>query len=251
MSKIISVHSFRGGTGKSNLTANLAAQLAVQEKRVGVIDTDIQSPGIHVLFGLGESEIGHSLNDFLSGKCGIGDTAHDVTRNLEGVDSGAVFLVPSSSETDEIVNILREGYDVSLLTEGFRKLIDALALDFLIIDTHPGLNEETLFAIAISHGLVVVMRPDHQDYEGTAVTVEVARSLEVPDMMLVVNNTPTTFDVKDVEKRVKEAYSIQSVFVLPHSAEMMILASGGVFSLQYPHLPLSDKFREIASALNP
>ena len=52
MPKIISIHSFRGGTGKSNTTANLAALLAADQKRVGVIDTDIQSPGIHVLFGI-------------------------------------------------------------------------------------------------------------------------------------------------------------------------------------------------------
>ena len=69
MSKIVSVHSFRGGTGKSNTTANVAAILASQGKRVGVIDTDIQSPGIHILFGLKEEDIKHSLNDYLWGKC--------------------------------------------------------------------------------------------------------------------------------------------------------------------------------------
>ncbi|MCB0036300.1 MAG: P-loop NTPase, partial [Anaerolineales bacterium] len=46
MTQIISVHSFRGGTGKSNTTANLAALIMRQGKRVGIIDTDIQSPGI-------------------------------------------------------------------------------------------------------------------------------------------------------------------------------------------------------------
>ncbi len=50
MPKIISTHSFRGGTGKSNVTANLAVLVAKANYRVGVIDTDIQSPGIHVLF---------------------------------------------------------------------------------------------------------------------------------------------------------------------------------------------------------
>jgi anion-transporting ArsA/GET3 family ATPase len=48
---VVSIHSFRGGTGKSNLAANLAVQLGRRGMRVGVIDTDIQSPGIHVLFG--------------------------------------------------------------------------------------------------------------------------------------------------------------------------------------------------------
>ncbi len=42
MSHIISVHSFRGGTGKSNTTANLSSLLALEGHRVGVIDTDIQ-----------------------------------------------------------------------------------------------------------------------------------------------------------------------------------------------------------------
>ena len=61
MGKIVSIHSFRGGTGKSNTTANLAAQAALRDKRVGVVDTDIQSPGIHVLFGLDEKKNGASL----------------------------------------------------------------------------------------------------------------------------------------------------------------------------------------------
>ena len=65
MAKIVSVHSFRGGTGKSNLVANLAATIALQGQRVGIIDTDIQSPGIHVLFGLDETQIDYTLNDYL------------------------------------------------------------------------------------------------------------------------------------------------------------------------------------------
>lgn len=48
MATVISVHSFRGGTGKSNTTANLAAVYAQQGRRVAVIDTDIQSPGIEL-----------------------------------------------------------------------------------------------------------------------------------------------------------------------------------------------------------
>ena len=68
MSKIISVHSFRGGTGKSNTTANISSLMAIDGLRVGVIDTDIQSPGIHVLFGLDEEEMKFSLNDYLWGE---------------------------------------------------------------------------------------------------------------------------------------------------------------------------------------
>ena len=84
MAQIISIHSFRGGTGKSNTTANVATYLASQGHRVGVIDTDIQSPGIHVLFALDPSEVDRALNDFLWGRCLIEDAAYDVTARLGG-----------------------------------------------------------------------------------------------------------------------------------------------------------------------
>ena len=53
MPKVIAVHSYRGGTGKSNFTANLAAEVALRGYRVGVVDTDMPSPGIHNLFLFG------------------------------------------------------------------------------------------------------------------------------------------------------------------------------------------------------
>jgi MinD-like ATPase involved in chromosome partitioning or flagellar assembly len=249
MSKIISIHSFRGGTGKSNTAANLAVLLTAAGQRVGVIDTDIQSPGIHVLFGLAGSAIDHSLNDYLWGRCTIGQAAHDVTPNLGGTTSGQLFLIPSSIQANEIVNVLREGYDVSKLTEGFRNLIKDLALDVLIIDTHPGLNEETLFSIAISHVLAIVMRPDQQDYEGTGVTIEVARSLDVPRMLMVVNKTPPAFNSAEVRARVEQTFNCEVAAVLPHSEEMMNLASTGIFVLRYPDHPLTASFKEIASKL--
>jgi MinD-like ATPase involved in chromosome partitioning or flagellar assembly len=184
MSKIISVHSFRGGTGKSNSSANLTYLCALKGLRVGVVDTDIQSPGIHVLFGLDEQDMGKSLNDYLWGKCNIEETAHDVTASLGPEVKGKVFLVPSSIKAGEIARVLREGYDVGLLNDGFSALIEKLKLDLLVIDTHPGLNEETLLSIAMSDTLVLILRPDQQDYQGTSVTVEVARKLDVSLMQV-------------------------------------------------------------------
>ena len=75
MGKIVSIHSFRGGTGKSNLTANLAAQAALAGYRVAIVDTDIQSPGIHVLFGLNDKNMGRTLNEYLRGDCSIEQVA--------------------------------------------------------------------------------------------------------------------------------------------------------------------------------
>jgi len=249
MSKIISIHSFRGGTGKSNTTANMSAILAAQGQRVGVVDTDVQSPGIHVLYGLDDSQMVHSLNDYLWGKCGITDTAIDVTKNLKVPLSGRVFLIPSSIKAGEIARVLREGYDVGLLNDGFQDLLDGLKLDTLLIDTHPGLNEETLLSIAISDILVIIMRPDQQDYQGTGVTVEIARKLGVPSMFLVVNKVPQAFDIKEVKERVERIYNCTVAAVFPHSEEMMTLASAGIFSLHYPDHPFTAIYKQLAAYL--
>lgn len=252
MSKIISIHSFRGGTGKSNTTANITALLAQRGLRVGVVDTDIQSPGIHVLFGLDEEHISRSLNDYLWGKCEIKDAAMDVTSILQQLKpglKGQVFLIPSSIKAGEIAKILREGYDVGLLNDGFQQLLEDLQLDVLMIDTHPGLNEETLLSIAISDALAIIMRPDNQDYQGTSVTVEVARKLEVPNLLLVVNKVPPVFDFDHVQQKIEQTYNCRVGAILPHSDEMMVLSSSGIFVLKYPDHPMTARLERLASLL--
>ena len=250
MPQIVSIHSFRGGTGKSNTTANAAAQVAMRGNRVGVVDTDIQSPGIHVLFNMGEEEITTTLNDYLWGKCEIVDAAYDVSSKLTHVDGtveemdGKLYLVPSSIKPGEIAKVLREGYDVGLLNDGFHDLIEDLELDYLFIDTHPGLNEETLLSIAISDVLIIILRPDKQDFQGTAVTVDVARKLEVPNLYLVVNKCLTRYDFEQVRKDVSALYEAIVATVLPLSEDIVELASGGIFSIMHPEHRFSEGIQE-------
>jgi MinD-like ATPase involved in chromosome partitioning or flagellar assembly len=149
----------------------------------------------------------------------------------------------------DIARVLREGYDVGVLRDGFQELIEALKLDVLMIDTHPGLNEETLLSIAISDALTIVLRPDQQDYQGTSVTVEVARKLDVPRLLLVVNKVPSVFDVADVRARVEQTYGCEVAAVLPHSDEIMTLASAGIFVLRYPDHPITAALKQVAAKL--
>jgi MinD-like ATPase involved in chromosome partitioning or flagellar assembly len=145
--------------------------------------------------------------------------------------------------------VLREGYDVGLLNDGFTDLIRDLNLDVLFIDTHPGMNEETLLSISISDALVIILRPDTQDYQGTAVTVDVARKLEVPTMLLMVNKVPSVYNTADVMKRVESAYNCEVAAALPHSDELMALASSGVFVLKYQDNPLTLGLEALATRL--
>lgn len=249
MAKIISVHSFRGGTGKSNTIANIAAIMALEGRRVCVIDADIQSPGVHILFGLEGANITTSLNDYLWQGRKIEQTALDVTPTQVLDSQGRIFLIPSSTKPGEISRVLREGYDAQKLAQGIHRLGDELALDYLLIDTHPGLNEETLLSIVLSDILAIIMRPDKQDYEGTGITVEVARQLEVPAMLLIVNKTPPIFDPEAVKRKVEQAYGCEVAAVLPHSDDLMNLASEDIFVLRHPDHPLTALYKNIAAQL--
>ena len=256
MSLIVSIHSFRGGTGKSNITASLAAQAAMAGKRVGVIDTDINSPGIHVPFGLDEQKMGRTLNEFLRSECEIEDVAFPVGEHV-GEEPGrqklagkALWLVPSSINSAEITQVLRDGYDIGKLNEGMQGLLKKFKLDYLFIDTHPGLNEETLLSIAVTDILLVVLRPDQQDFQGTAVTVDVSQGLDVPELYLVINKALTNrYDPMQIRQQAEQIYDVPVVGVLPLSEDMVDLGSRDIFSLRDPGHPWSKELRNIAQSI--
>lgn len=234
MPKVISIHSYRGGTGKSNLVANLATALALCGKRVAVIDTDIQSPGIHNIFDLNQDVIHHTLNDYLWGRSPIEKAVYNVSpaAGIEG--RGSVFLIPASVNPDEIARILSEGYDVRLLNEGIRQLVSTLKLNYLLIDTHPGLSRETFLSIAISNILLLLLRPDRQDFQGTAVMVDLARQLMVPKMWLLANKIVSGIDRADFKQQLEKTYEIPVAGLFPVSEEMMQLGSNGIFCQEHP-----------------
>ncbi len=249
MPKVVSIHSYRGGTGKSNFTANLATTVALQGNRVGVVDTDVPSPGIHNLFGLEPEQTNKTLNNYLWGECAIEDVAYDVSVNI-GVDGkGKLYLVPSSVKADDIARILKDGYDVKLMNDGFRRLVKALQLDYLFIDTHPGLSKETFLSIAISHVLLLILRPDKQDYQGTAVTVDVARQLRVRKMLLAINKAHSKLNLNALQQKVEETYNEKVAGVFPLSEDVVQLASEGVFCVKYPEHPISQEFRKVAQQI--
>ncbi len=255
MGKIVSIHSFRGGTGKSNTTANLAAQVALHDKRVAVVDTDIQSPGIHVLFGLDENSMGKTLNDFLHRQCEIKEVAFPIGENATDAPGRSqlagkkLWLIPSSIRGREISRVLREGYDVNRLNEGLQNLMSDMDLDYLFIDTHPGLNEETLLSIAISDILIIILRPDQQDFQGTAVTVDIARSLDVSTLFLMVNKALPKYDTNDLRAQIEHTYNAPLAGILPLSFDIADNASKDLFSLAHPDHPWSQQLRQVAAAV--
>ncbi|MEL6930783.1 MAG: MinD/ParA family protein [Cyanobacteria bacterium J06600_6] len=249
MTKIIAIHSYRGGTGKSNLTANIATIVAQagQGSRVGIVDTDLPSPGVHVLFGLGDEQMKKNLNGYLWKQYAIEDAALDVSHVMpQKAANSALYIVPSSIKVADISRILREGFDFEFMLDGFKQLIKSLNLDYLFIDTHPGLNQETLVSLTISDMVLYIMRPDSQDFQGTAVTVDVARRLKVPKIRIIINKALKEYNFAQLGQEVESKYKIRVAGVIQQSDEMMRLASKGIFAAQYPDHLISKVIAGVA-----
>ncbi|MEM9541946.1 MAG: MinD/ParA family protein [Cyanobacteria bacterium P01_E01_bin.42] len=240
MGKIVTIHSYRGGTGKSNISANIAANLACQGKRVGLIDTDLYSPGAHILFDMSPETLCPTLNDYLKEECPLIDTIK--TGSIENL-----YFIPASPREIDVITIAKEGFAIDKLVDGCYQFLDDLNLDYLFIDTHPGLHEETLLLVAISDLLAIVLRPDEQDFQGTAVMLDITRDRLGVDCALLLNLIPSYLEINTLIQDCEKTYATSILGALPHMEEFF--GSKGIFSLQHPDLAISQTFQDIAKQI--
>jgi len=249
MAKIVSFNAFLRGTGRSHLMANVATLLAAAGKRVGVADLDDSAPTQHLIFGLPEAAMAFTLADSMAGRCRVKQAAYEVTP--QGVQSagGGIFLTPLSIEPGWAPRSLHKELDLERLGDTLRDVTRTLALDYLLTDSGSGINELSLNAMAISDVAVFVLRLDKHDYQGTAVTVDLARRLEVPRLLLVVNMAAASFDRATVRARVTETYDCEVAGVLPYTDQMMARAGQSLFVLDYPAHQLTVELSMIANQI--
>ena len=120
-----------------------------------------------------------------------------------------------------------------------------------MIDTHPGVNEEALVSIVLSDTLVLILRPDNQDFQDAAVVVELARKLDVADVRVLINKVPDGVDWDFLRSQVEARYGAPVVGMMPLCSEMAQLASGALFVVRHPDHHLSSQLAEIAARIFP
>lgn len=249
----IVIQSAREGTGKSTLAANIATLLAADGQRVGVIDADLQTESMRHLFGLKGNRIVYTLNDYLFGRCDSSEAIYDVTPPLPPESSGRVLLVPANASFSDTAGKLRDGYNIERVTEGLWTLAERLNLDTMIVDTHAMLSDDSLLSmlsIALSDTLLIVLCLDQQDYQGTSVIIDVARSLEVPRMLLVANQVSPSFDKDLTREQLEQAFQLDVAALVPHADEIMLLSLSELFVLRFPSHPVTHMLRHLATVIN-
>jgi chromosome partitioning protein len=178
----IAFHSYKGGTGKTTIACNFAALLAQKGNRVGLLDLDIYAPSIQTYF---EIEPKKWLNNYLNSSADLDDVMIDgnqfvsqdkLTPNLnngqESKEGGKLWLGFSNPRSEEILQLETTG--TSTAREVLKKLIllkerllTELRLDYLIIDTSPGIRTWSINALAISDVLLLTLKSGDIDSKGT------------------------------------------------------------------------------------
>jgi MinD-like ATPase involved in chromosome partitioning or flagellar assembly len=168
-------HSYKGGTGKTTIACNFAALLARKGNRVGLVDLDIYAPSIQTYF---EIEPKKWLNNYLNSSADLDDVMVDGNQFVRGRPSdGSLWLGFSNPRSEEILQLETTGASAAreilkkliLMKE---KLLTELKLDYLIIDTSPGIRTWSINALAISDILLLTLKSGDIDSKGTKRLVE-------------------------------------------------------------------------------
>ena len=146
MGEAIVITSGKGGVGKTTTTANLGTALALQGKKVCLVDTDIGLRNLDVILGL-ENRIIYDLVDVVEGRCKV----HQAIVKDKRFDEG-LCLLPAAQTTDKnAVN-----------TDQMKKLIGELKqdYDYVLIDCPAGIEQGFKNAVAGADRAIVVTTPE-------------------------------------------------------------------------------------------
>jgi MinD-like ATPase involved in chromosome partitioning or flagellar assembly len=176
MTHCIAIHSYKGGTGKTTIAANAAALLVQTGKKVAILDLDVYAPSLHNYFKINPKKW---INDFLDNNADIYESIIDTTPLLfpqgrEHSESKGRLYTGFSNPSRDAIFKFEMGNGTDYWKKQFRKLvflreqiITKLDTDYIIIDTSPGIRHWSINALSIADKLILTMKMDDLDIEGT------------------------------------------------------------------------------------
>ncbi|VUT25473.1 MAG: CobQ/CobB/MinD/ParA nucleotide binding domain protein [Candidatus Methanolliviera sp. GoM_oil] len=243
--KTIAIHSYRGGTGKTNIALSMAECLAQREKQVCLMDFDLRAPSLGSFFGYKPSNY---INDFLEERCGI----EDLLVSVEEFND-RLFVGFASSEIRDIKEAMKEDKKkqmkiLSKILNGRDSLKDNM--DYLIFDTTPGLRYSSTNVILSSDLVLLVATLDRSDLAGTKRMIEeIHEILDMPHSVII-NKVPAGVSDEEVSKEVGDKLSQNMICTIQCYCEVMSLRGRETIFHHQPEHPFSRAIEEIADKIS-
>lgn len=150
-SKVIMVHSYKGGAGKTAISINLSNYLAVKKKKkILLIEQDVCGPSFVSVFKIQPNRF---WNDFYSKDLPL----EDLVMKLDSFDVICAKVQATSLLSGENLN---EFYGKQLERLKWQKRSLRKQYDYIVLDTHPGYNMELINNVIISDVAVLISRLD-------------------------------------------------------------------------------------------
>jgi chromosome partitioning protein len=236
MARIVAVANQKGGVGKTTTTINLAASLAVADRRVLLVDVDPQG---NLTSGVGQK-----------GKASAAGTVYDALTSFEPTIDARPFLIPTSVDLMQLIPADRNltGAEIELVTlsareERLRTLIEPVRADFdyIFIDCPPSLGLLTLNALVAADAVLIPLHCEYFALEGLADLVGTIRrvraalnpALDIEGVLLTMFDDRTNLG-QQVAAEVRQFFK-EKVFrtVIPRNVRLGEAPSHGMPVLLY------------------
>ncbi|MGI0020098.1 MAG: AAA family ATPase [Nitrososphaera sp.] len=276
MARCIAFHSYKGGTGKTTLASNLAALLAKKGHRVFLLDLDVYAPSIQAYF---DTTPEFWVNDYLNNEAEVDDVMNDFTHLISESDPskapGKLWVGFSNPKKEEIYKL--EGItQKNLKSQLFRrfvqlreKLISDYDVDYIIIDTSPGIRFWSISALAISDTYFLALKMGDMDISGTkSMATELYDSLTrygakpflllnktagycMPDSGLIAPSSRVVLASRqelDVASALSRQLGIEVISSIPCYCDIQFSKKEFLTVLKYPDHPFARQIDELAES---
>jgi septum site-determining protein MinD len=236
MGEAIVITSGKGGVGKTTTSANVGTALALQGKRVCLVDTDIGLRNLDVVMGL-ENRIIYDLVDVIQGRCKI----HQALVKDKRFDD-LLYLLPAAQTSDK----------TAVTPEQMKILVDGLKqdYDYIIIDCPAGIEQGYKNAVAGADRAIVVTTPEVsavRDADRIIGLLEKEENIEPPKLVInrIRSHMMRNGDMLDVDE-VTTHLSIDLIGIVADDDQVIKASNNGEPIALNPNTKAGIAYRNIA-----
>lgn len=258
MKGVFSLHSSRGGTGKTIIGVNLAALLANRGLNVTLVDLDFRAPSLfHIFKEVIKGPPNYWVNDYLDSRCKPDDFLIGIHEILDLKGSLLVgFANPSIRAIQDILGKSRswEAKALERLFDLRSFLLREVGIDLCIYDTSPGIHYSSLNAMICSDRIVFVSTSDLLDIEQVTTILKEYNDIFGNKTSTLLNKAFPETDYWPNDKQEEFMNQLSKEFgnsiigIIPCYCDVLKTQTR-LLTLEKPNHPFLKKLEEIAQGL--